>query len=264
MRRTARSGPPQEPAVERAADDGLPAEELLRLDDGTALPAELAELRSMLQLHQSLMGASERAASDDPEEEALAERLAALHAAKAEQVRDCLLAFDDGLLFLHDRLLDHEVLVKRLAAVRKQRTAVPAGKCRFDESVAVDDDDPALGNRAAESDDDDLDLNSLLSVDSAATMVKQQRSRRAPSGSSGEQALAGRAATGMGPAACDEDDEEALDQKVAASRQNIKTWLRAREAGDRSAPLPGAGEARPTAKYSQRLRERTAMYKDCP
>ena len=42
-------------ALADEAEEGLPDEELLRLDDGTLLPAELAEVRSLLQLQASLL-----------------------------------------------------------------------------------------------------------------------------------------------------------------------------------------------------------------
>ena len=47
------------PAKDGDGDDGelaLPTEELLRLDDGTLLPEELTELRTLLQLQASFLG----------------------------------------------------------------------------------------------------------------------------------------------------------------------------------------------------------------
>ena len=86
----------------------LPAEELLRLDDGTTLPPELAEFRALLTLQAQLLAeeaAQPRAAGDG--DDAL-DAYGALRVAKLSHVRDCLLEFDDAVLFLHDRLLDHE------------------------------------------------------------------------------------------------------------------------------------------------------------
>ena len=57
---------------------------------------------------------------DDPEAAARLDR----RGPKADMLRDCLLDFDEGLLLLHDKLLDHESLVKRLNAVRKRKTAI--------------------------------------------------------------------------------------------------------------------------------------------
>ena len=73
----------------------FPEEELLRLDDGTPLPAQLTELRSLLQLHALAASTEIVAPDDDPD---AAERLAELAATKAEMLRDCLLDFDEGLL----------------------------------------------------------------------------------------------------------------------------------------------------------------------
>ena len=153
----------------------FPEEELLRLDDGTPLPAALTELRSLLQLHAA--ATSEPVVEPDDDDPQAAARLAELAATKADMLRDCLLDFDEGMLLLHDKLLDHEQLVKRLTAVRKRNVAVPAGKFAYDEAVSFDDDDDGApgaatsssassGRQAAkggDSDDDDLfDLSDLL------------------------------------------------------------------------------------------------------
>ena len=116
----------------------FPEEELLRLDDGTPLPAALTELRSLLNLHAAAAAEPVVQSDDDPE---AAARLAAIAASKADMLRDCLLDFDEGLLLLHDKLLDHESLVKRLNAVRKRKTAIPAGRFAYDEAVSFDDED---------------------------------------------------------------------------------------------------------------------------
>jgi hypothetical protein len=86
--------------------DPLAAEsdERLRLDDGTALPPELADFRSMLLLA--------RAAAEEAAEPAVSVDLARLHQQKALEMRDCLMSFDDAVIFLHDRLLDHEALCR--------------------------------------------------------------------------------------------------------------------------------------------------------
>lgn len=75
-------------------------------------------------------------------------RLHALHAMKAECVGDCLMEFDESLLFLHDKVLDHERLVRKLAELRTLRAVRPLSKCRFDESFVVsDDEDHICSNR---------------------------------------------------------------------------------------------------------------------
>eukprot|EP00966_Prymnesium_polylepis_P062682 1455072-Prymnesium_polylepis.1 len=77
-------------ALIEEAEDGLPQEELLRLDDGTPLPAELTELRSLLQLQASLATPAQgeedaMLADDEASEEELRSKakLHALHAMKA-------------------------------------------------------------------------------------------------------------------------------------------------------------------------------------
>ena len=82
----------------------MPDDELLRLDDGTPLPVELAELRSLLELH-SLAGATDEddmIAVDDASGRKLLDEIAA---AKADALRDCLLGFDEGILQLENDLL---------------------------------------------------------------------------------------------------------------------------------------------------------------
>ena len=176
----------------------IPEEEMLRLDDGTPLPAELSELRALLQLHSATAAeAQPNADADDPEQAA---QLAALASAKADMLRDCLLEFDEGMLLMHDKLLDHEALVKRLHEVRKTKTVKLAGRVDYDEAIDVGDDD-----------DDDLSLADLLAVD-------------LPGGAGGR-------SSDNGAAADDREDEELLDQRVSASRQQIKSWVRALEEG---------------------------------
>ena len=51
-------------SMDESALDGLPEEELLRLDDGTPLPVELAELRTLLTLQASVAGEADLTASD--------------------------------------------------------------------------------------------------------------------------------------------------------------------------------------------------------
>ena len=75
----------------------FPEEELLRLDDGTPLPAALTELRSLLNLHAAAAAEPVVQSDDDPE---AAARLAAIAASKADMLRDCLLDFDEGLLLI--------------------------------------------------------------------------------------------------------------------------------------------------------------------
>ena len=78
----------------------LPEEELLRLDDGTVLPAELAELRALLHVLHGNAGESAGPSfgADDSDEDERALQLKALAAAKADALRDCLCGFDEGLL----------------------------------------------------------------------------------------------------------------------------------------------------------------------
>ena len=51
-------------SMDESALDGLPEEELLRLDDGTPLPVELAELRTLLTLQASVAGEADLPAPD--------------------------------------------------------------------------------------------------------------------------------------------------------------------------------------------------------
>jgi len=193
------------------ADVEMPEEELLRLDDGTRLPAELAELRTLLELHST-----SSVFDGDDVDDASRNQMAALQVAKAEALRDCLLGFDEGILLLHDKLLDHEALCKRLDMLRKCKRAAPVGKFRYDEEVVFDDD---AANAVGHSEDSALDLSDLLSIDTPGGVV-----------SDGRGGAAVKATTDSAEDDAD-DQEEALDQRVAASRQQIKAWLRALEEG---------------------------------
>ena len=122
----------------------LPTEELLRLDDGTLLPEEVTELRTLLQLQVSFVGREEEAdeanEDEDKDEDAAAARargvrLAALREQQRRHLNDCLLAFDDSVLFLHSQLLEHEKLGRRVSALRRRKQVVPAGRFRYDEGV---------------------------------------------------------------------------------------------------------------------------------
>ena len=203
-------------------DCGLPAEELLRLDDGTPLPPELAELRTLLQVHASLAGVVGGGGDDDDDE-----RLRALQEAKAEKLRDCLMLFDDFVLFLHDRVLDHEALVRRVTALRKRGSAKPAGRMRFDEAIELGDDG-----------DGELTLRELLEDGGEAAGAWCEG--------------AGASAEDDKEAAAEEDDEEVLDQRLATSRQQIKRWVRALQTGWTGAlpppPTPALGAAAPPAE----------------
>ena len=261
----------------------FPEEELLRLDDGTPLPAALTELRSLLQLHAAATSGPVIAPADDGDDDPqAAARLAELAATKADMLRDCLLDFDEGMLLLHDKLLDHEQLVKRLNAVRKRNVAVPAGKFAYDEAICFDDEEEddvpsassassrpgGAGQQAAkgggrggdDSDDDFLDLSDLLRAEGpgGAGQRKQPggggggKAQKAAAGGDGGGGGAGDGVGGGGDGAVataaaeaeadaeagGEEDEETLDQKVAASRQQIKTWLRALEEGKQKALPP--------------------------
>ena len=247
---------PETAALAEEAEDGLPTEELLRLDDGTLLPPELAELRSLLQLQASLLTP---AADDDlqldneePTENELRSRakLHALHTMKAEYVSDCLMAFDESLLFLHDKVLDHERLVKQLADLRKLKVVRPSGKCRFDESVGVGDDE-GDDVRGRSADPDVNDLRALLDddADEPGAWCEANESRPSDTARTAQDADA-------------TDEEELLDQKVAESRQQIKSWVRALEEGSREpkAALPAILGAKQVSKFSQRLRGNTAAW----
>lgn len=237
----------------------IPDEELLRLDDGTPLPPELSELRALLELHTSFASeeASSADTSDDPEHAA---QLAAIASAKINMLRDSLLAFDEGLLLLHDKLLDHERLVRQLAAVRQQsKAAMPAGKVAFDEAIELND---------AAAEDDAIGLNDLLAAEApggaGAGDCAPQSSHSAPNSSGGA----------SGAADDEEEDEETLEQRVTTSRQQIKAWVRALQEGKQHQchsgaasgsrpPLPPVRppvKARGGASYSMRLRERTATW----
>ena len=247
----------------------MPDDELLRLDDGTPLPVELAELRSLLELH-SLAGATDEddmIAVDDASGRKLLDEIAA---AKADALRDCLLGFDEGILLLHDKLLDHEAMCKRLDAMRRRKRIMPAGRNRYDEAVAViDEDDDGSGG----PEDSELELGAMLSMDAPAGATEAPGRSRL--GGNGEHLAAE-------PAEPADDNEEALDQRVASSRQQIKAWVRALEEGKRERAPQGSalGGVRglncvgsiavlppvvppPRARqssYSQRLRLNAARY----
>ena len=244
-------------ALAEEAEEGLPTEELLRLDDGTVLPAELAELRSLLQLQATLLAPvpDDDLLLDDeePSEDELRSKakLHALHTVKAEYVTDCLMAFDECLLFLHDKVLDHERLVKQLADLRKQKMVRPSGRCRFDESVCVSDDEDEDAGRSAiaHAQPDVNDLRALLAEDADEPGAFCDAKESGPS--SARRATEGTDLT---------DDEELLDQKVVESRQQIKNWVRALEEGSRDQALPAILGAKQVSKFSQRLRGNTAAW----
>ena len=155
-----RKGPPAPAPGGGDGDDdeelALPTEELLRLDDGTLLPEELTELRTLLQLQASFVGRggeAEEAESDedlaDPAARARCERLAALREQQRQHLNDCLLAFDDSVLFLHAQLLEHEKLGRRVRALQRRKQAVPAGRFRYDEGVECGSDE-SDGSAAAD------------------------------------------------------------------------------------------------------------------
>ena len=166
---------------------------------------------------------------------------------------------------MHDKLLDHETLVKRLAAARKRNVAVPAGKFAYDEAISFDDDDeqqqqqqPQAGG-GDDDDDDVFDLSDLLKADAPGGAGQRSGGGTgggASKGKGGGAAVASGAAEGEASGAGlgveeeevvpEEEDEEALDQKVIASRQQIKTWLRALEEGQAqtSHVLAGVGGGR--------------------
>ena len=173
--------------------DGVPEEELLRLDDGTPLPVELAELRTLLTLRASVAGDQA-----DMSDCADAESLAALRREQAAGLRDCLMGFDDSILFLHDLLLDHERLCRRMQAVRRKHAVRPAGSSRFDEAVEI-------GDEEGESWKDWLGDEPWMAARGSADGI-------------------------AAPATADDEDEEALDQRVCASRSQIKQLLAKRGA----------------------------------
>ena len=83
---------------------------------------------------------------------ALPGRLHALQTMKADYVTDCLMAFDESILFLHDKVLDHERLVKRLADMQKRKAVLPRGKSsRFDEAIELSDEEEDGSAPAANS-----------------------------------------------------------------------------------------------------------------
>ena len=190
-----------EAAAHGCDENGLPPEEQLRLDDGTPLPAELAELRSLLTIQAGLAREVAEGGAEGGDSS-----LAALRAGQSAQLRECLLDYDDSVLFLHDLVIDHDRLCKRLAALRRRRTVVPAGRSQFDESFDADGvpDDTPSDWRDWLGDEPWLELRGGAANGHAA---------------------------GPAPAPAEEEeeeDEEALDQRVCASRNHIKQLLRAR------------------------------------
>ena len=197
----------------------LPSEELLRLDDGTLLPPELAELRALLQLQASFV----QSRNEENEEDALehgeeppvpgrSERLAALREQQRQHLNECLLEFDDSLLFLHSLLLEHEKLERRVRALRRRKQALPAGRCRYDEGIEC----------GSGSDDGEGD-------DWRDWLTEAPRGGGGGGGGGGSSSGGGRSAAGGGGGDGDgdaDDDEESLDQRLAASRQQIKACLR--------------------------------------
>lgn len=139
---------------------------------------------------------------------------------------------------MHDKLLDHEALCRRLDAMRRRKRSAPAGKYRYDEAVSFDDaDDDGTEDSA-------LDLSDLLRVDvpgGALQSIPRSTSDDAPC--DGRQPAA---ESGMH----DDDDEEALDQRVVASRQQIKTWVRALEKGRQQPALQGPPRRTPSTTPS--------------
>lgn len=191
----------------------LPAEELLRLDDGTPLPPELTELRALLQLQASFV----QSRNEENEEDALehgeeppapgrSERLAALREQQRQHLNECLLEFDDSLLFLHSLLLEHEKLERRVRALRRRKQALPAGRCRYDEGIEC-----GSGSDDGEGDD----WRDWLT----------EAPRGGGAGGRDGRATVDVGGGGGGDGDAD-DDEESLDQRLAASRQQIKACLR--------------------------------------
>ena len=242
-----------------------PEEERLRLEDGTLLPPELTELRALLELTAASSASSAVPAPEADADPEHAAQLAAIATAKADMLRDCLLEFDEGMLLLHDKLLDHEQLVKRLDALRRSKAAVPAGKLAFDEAVDFEDDE--------EDQDELVGLSDLLAADApggagAASSVEDRGCR----GGGTSQVSAAEAESS------EQEDEETLDQRVSTSRQQIKAWLRALEQGKQEQnkqlqpggklkapkgalpPVRPPPKARENTTYSMRLRQRTATW----
>ena len=103
-----------------------------------------------------------------------AARLAALQAQKAAHVADCLLAFDDASLFLHERVLEHERLVERLSALRRRgQTKRAAPQRAFDEAFEADDGVDSLGDWL-----DDAHLTPGLALRAPLSAAAPARRRR--------------------------------------------------------------------------------------
>ena len=216
--------PKQAPApVETAEEEelDLPKEELLRLDDGTPLPEELTELRALLQLQATFVSRRDEAdtdGEDEPDARERCDRLAALRQQQRQHLNECLLGFDDSVLFLHARLLEHEKLERRVRALRRRKQAVPAGRFRYDEGFECGDDD-SDGGGAEEDWRDFLD-------EAPPGVVAAMRG-----GGARAEALEGAGGDA-------EEDEESLDQRLAASRQQIKACVRAVAAAREDEPPP--------------------------
>jgi len=196
------------------------ADELLRLDDGTPLPPELSEIRSLMLLKSELEGAPAAEPSAEENSSPAAARLVALQAQKAAHVADCLLAFDDASLFLHERVLEHERLVERLSALRRRgQTKRAAPQRAFDEAFEADDGVDSLGDWL-----DDAHLTPGLAL-------RTPLSAAAPG-----------AAAAAAPAD-DDEDEEALDQRLASSRQQIKALLASTSGAPAAAPATAPAAA---------------------
>lgn len=176
--------------------------------DGLAMPAELAQLRQLLETRAKYR--ADMAALDLSERGRLELKLSL--------VDDCVSCFGASLRFLHDLVLDHECLLAKLRAAQRLASAFPRGFQRYDESVD-----------AAEPGDEEL-FSGEEGVSDAPLAARADP---------GDPSVVPRRRTAPGPDPAGED-YEALDQRRQASFAQLRACLRS--CGVVPAPAQGRGQ----------------------
>lgn len=178
--------------------------------DGLAMPAELAQLRQLLETRAKYR--ADMAALDPSERGRLELKLLL--------VDDCVSCFGATVRFLHDLVLDHERLLAKLRAAQRLASAFPRRFQRYDESVD-----------ATEPGDEELfsGEGGVLDAPLAA--------RADP----GDPSVVPRRRTAPGPDPAGED-YEALDQRRQASLAQLRACLRSCGVVPAPAPAQGRGQ----------------------